>query len=294
MRFGLTTPVVTLVPHRHAPWEESAGVDALRQVAQTADRLGFHHLTCSDHVAVPTEVAKVRGARYYDPFSTLGFFAAVTGQIRLVTHVLVLPYYHPLEVAKRLGTLDRLSGGRVIAGVGVGTLREEFALLGVDFERRGERYEDALRALRAALGRREPQYQGTHFAFDALIVDPAACQERLPIWLGGRTLRSLHRALRYADGWDPFGLSVENLEALVHSAQRLPEWREKKDFALVFAPEHPIDLSTPEALDGTVEQLRAYARLGTTHMNLQFRSQSLPHLLEQLAIFVERVQPHFA
>jgi probable F420-dependent oxidoreductase len=295
MRFGLTTPVVTLVPHRHAAWEETAGADELRQIAQAADRLGFHHLTCSDHVVVPVAAAEVRGGRYYDPFSTLGFVAAVTAKIALVTHVLVLPYYHPLEVAKRLGTLDRLSGGRVIAGVGVGSLREEFKLLGVEFEKRGARYEDAIQALRAALGAPQPVYRGSHFAFAEMIVDPCAVQARLPIWLGGRTSRSLRRALRFADGWDPFGLSPEELGGLLDSARRWPEWEKRAaPLSLVFATERLIDVSTPPATAATIELLAEYQRLGATHMNLQFRSRSLQHLLDQLSDFAEHVSPRFA
>src|SRR5262249_4345384 len=126
MRFGLTTPVVTLVPRSHATWEEDAGPDELRVIAEAADRLGYSYLSCSEHVALPAPVAEVRGGRYSEPAATLGFIAAVTRQIRLLTHVIVLPYHHPLEVAKRYGTLDRLSGGRVILGVGVGSLKPEF------------------------------------------------------------------------------------------------------------------------------------------------------------------------
>src|SRR5262245_65975178 len=163
MRFGLTTPMVTLVPRTHAAWEEDAGPDELRRIAEAADRLGYSHLSCSEHVGIPGPVAEVRGGRYYEPAATLGFVAAVTRHIRLLTHVIVLPYHHPLEVAKRYGTLDALSGGRVILGVGVGSLQEEFELLGVDFAGRGPRFEDALSALRAALGQREPRYQGTHY-----------------------------------------------------------------------------------------------------------------------------------
>jgi alkanesulfonate monooxygenase SsuD/methylene tetrahydromethanopterin reductase-like flavin-dependent oxidoreductase (luciferase family) len=143
--------------------------------------------------------------------------------------VLVLPYHHPLELAKRLGTLDQLSGGRVIAGVGVGSLREEFDLLGVDFEGRGPRYEDALMALRAALGRRQPEYRGSHFAFEGFIIDPCAVQERMPIWLGGRTPRSLRRALQFADGWDPFGFTHAQLELLLERARQWPEWHNRAE-----------------------------------------------------------------
>src|SRR5215470_4281116 len=144
MRFGLTTPVVTLVPRSHAAWEADAGPEELHRIAMQADRLGYDYLSCSEHVGIPADVAATRGGRYYEPAATLGFVAAITRRIRLLTHVIVVPYHHPLAIAKRYGTLDRLSGGRVILGVGVGSLAPEFALLGVDFESRGPRYDDAL------------------------------------------------------------------------------------------------------------------------------------------------------
>src|SRR5262249_34851800 len=112
MRFGLTTPVVTMVPRAHADWEEDAGAEEIRRIAETADRCGYDYVSCSEHVGIPIDVARVRGGRYYEPASTLGFIAAVTRRIRLLTHVIVLPYHHPLAVAKRYGTLDRLSRGR--------------------------------------------------------------------------------------------------------------------------------------------------------------------------------------
>ena len=294
MRFGLTTPVVTLLPRRHATWEESAGVDELRQIAVAADRLGYHHLTCSDHVAIPVEIAKVRGGRYYDAFATLGYVAALTQRIRLVTHVLVLPYHHPLAVAKRLGTLDRLSGGRVVCGVGVGSLREEFELLGVDFAARGARYEDALRALRAALGERQPEYHGNHFAFRDFVVDPCAQQAHMPIWLGGRTARSLRRALSFADGWDPFGFSYAQLQALLDRARQWPAWRERRaPFDLVFAPERLIDVSSAEGIAAAIAMVAQYEQLGTTVFNLQLRHRSLQDYLDQLDTFMAKVAARF-
>ena len=172
MRFVLTTPIVTCTPRSHARWEVDAGPAELRRIAEAADRLGFHHLTCSEHVGIPSEVEATRGARYYDPLSTFGYLAAVTERIRFATHVLVLPYHHPLEVAKRYGTLDRITGGRLILGVGVGSLEEEFALLGVEFAGRGPIFEDGLCALRAVFGRREPAYDGSHYRIGGFVVDP--------------------------------------------------------------------------------------------------------------------------
>lgn len=156
MRLGLTSPVVTANPGSHAPWEESAGPAELARIAAAADALGFDHLTCSEHVAVPADKADERGATYWDPATTLAYLAARTERIRLVTQVLVLAYHHPLQLAKQYGTLDLLSDGRVVLGVGVGSLPEEFALLGASWADRGAVADDTLRALRAAWGRARP------------------------------------------------------------------------------------------------------------------------------------------
>src|SRR5262249_5445765 len=216
----------------------------------------------------------------YDPLATLAFLAARTARLRLVTHVLVLPYHHPLAIAKRYGTLDRLSGGRLVLGVGVGTLEEEFHLLGAQFAGRGPRYEDALRALRAAFGRPEPTYAGTHYRFRDLLVDPCGVQAAVPIWLGGRTPRSLRRALALADGWDPFGLSLDDLTALLARARGWREWREP--FEVVLTPDElydPTDQGEREALVALVARYRA---IGATVLHLRFRNRSLEHYLEQL------------
>jgi len=275
MRFGLTTPVVTMVPRTHAAWERDAGVAEIRQIAVAADRLGYFHLSCSEHVGVPVDVAdQHRGSRYYDPAATLGYIAACTSLIRLLTHVLVLPYHHPLAVAKTYGTLDHLSGGRVILGV-----------------RRGERYEDALRALRAALGQTQPAYDGSHYRFAGFRIDPCAVQERLPIWIGGRSPRSLRRALTFAEGWDPFGLGLEQLGTMIERARQSPQWRPL--FEIVLSPERPLALDTAADLDATRATVAAYAAAGATAMNLRFVHHSLAHYLECLERFAAEVMGQF-
>ena len=292
MRFGLTTPVVTLVPRTHAPWEADAGPPELRAIVQAADRLGYYHVSCSEHVGIPSAVARVRGGRYYDPAATLGFIAALTTSVRLLTHVIVLPYHHPLAVAKRFGTLDRLSNGRLILGVGVGSLREEFDLLGVDFDGRGPRYEDALRALRAALGARQPEYRGTHYQFGDFLVDPGAVQPRVPIWIGGRSARSLRRSLRYGDGWDPFHLDVPQLGTLLRRARDWSEWHARaQPFDIALSPEQPIALDQPSDTARTLEMIRSYVDIGATVLNLRFRHRSLAHLLELMERFAQEIMP---
>jgi probable F420-dependent oxidoreductase len=290
VRFGLTTPIVTLTPRSHAAWETTAGLPELRRIAEAADRLGFHHLTCSEHVGIPQGAAPVRGARYWDPLATFGYFAAVTERIRFATHVLVLPYHHPLEVAKRYGTLDVVTGGRVILGVGVGSLEEEFALLDVDFAGRGPVFEDGLRALRAVLGRREPSYEGTHYRIGGFVVDPCAVQARMPIWLGGRSARSLRRALLFGDGWDPFRYGIDELEELLPKAREWPAWRERTEpFEVVLSPERPIDAASAAGRGEAIATLARYRDAGATAMNLRFRSTSCDHFLEQLEAFRDRV-----
>ena len=123
MKLGIATPVVTNVAGATLTWERDATIEDIGRVAETADRLGYHHLTCSEHIGMPASEAGRRGARYWDPLATLGYISARTEQIRLATMTLVLGYHHPLAIVKRYGTLDHVSKGRVILGVGVGSLR---------------------------------------------------------------------------------------------------------------------------------------------------------------------------
>ena len=274
MRLSLSTPVVTAVPGGHLPWERGAGIDELAEIARAADALGYEFLSCSEHVVVPEADADVRGATYWDPLATFGYLAACTTRIRFATYVLVLGYHHPLEIAKRYGTLDVVSGGRLILGVGVGSLREEFDVLGVPFADRGVRADDALRALRAALSARVPSYRGSHYAFDGLVVEPHAVQPRVPLWVGGRSARSLRRAVDLADGWAPFWLRPEAVAGLLSTVELPP------GFEVVIANEDAFDpVDDPE---GTRETLTALAEVGTTIVHARFRHRSMAHYLEQI------------
>jgi probable F420-dependent oxidoreductase len=283
LKLGIATPVVTNVAGAALTWEKDATVEDIGRVAETADRLGYHHLTCSEHIGIPAAEAGRRGARYWDPLATLGYVAARTTQIRLATMTLVLGYHHPLAVVKRYGTLDHVSGGRVILGVGVGSLKEEFDLLGAPFEDRGARGDDALRALRAALATNEPAYDGEFYSFGGLTVDPCALQSHLPIWVGGRTKRSLRRALTLADGWCPFGVSVATAG----------EWLKARDvpdgFEVVLPADRALDpVKDPE---GTQNSLKAMAEVGTTVVSARFIHHSLEHYLEQIHALAELHDP---
>ncbi|MFD8566877.1 TIGR03619 family F420-dependent LLM class oxidoreductase [Streptomyces sp. NPDC059639] len=273
MKLGITSPVVTAVPGAHSAWERTAGIEELARIAEAADRLGFHHLTCSEHVAVPADVAEQRGGTYWDPLATFGHLAARTRHIRFATQVLVLGYHHPLAVAKRYGTLDRISGGRLVLGLGVGSLREEFDLLGAAFEGRGAIADDAIAALRAGLSRREPSYHGEHFDFEGFVVEPHAVQERVPLWIGGRTGRSLRRAVSLGDGWVPFGLPLDRLGAMLAEAE-LPA-----GFEVVLGAGRPLDPSG--APERTAAALRRAAQAGATLVSVSLAAESAAHYVEQ-------------
>jgi probable F420-dependent oxidoreductase len=286
MRLGITTPLFTMTPSGHAPWEVDAEFDDVVPLVEAADRLGYEFVTCSEHVIIPEDVAAVRGGRYWDPLATFGYLAACTERIRFVTYVVVLGYHHPLEIVKRYGTLDRVSNGRLILGVGVGSLQQEFELLGAAFADRGARGDDALRALRTSFGRLRPEYHGEFYDYDGVLVDPCGVQQTIPLWIGGRTARSLRRAVELADGWAPFGLSLEEETAMLERARAGDAWARRQE-----APDLPpfeVVLPAGRLLDPVGEPdaarqaLRAPAEIGATMVNVNVRHRSPQHYVEQL------------
>jgi len=286
LELGIVTPVLTLLPRAHATWEETGTFADVVTIAREAERLGYNHCTCSEHVAIPAPVAETRGARYWDPLATFGALGAHTSTIRFAAHVLVLGYHHPLAIAKRYGTLDEITDGRVILGVGVGSLQEEFELLGAAFEDRGNRADDAMLALRAALSKREPEYHGRYYDFRGFVVDPHARQAHVPMWVGGRTARSLRRAVELGDGWAPFGLRTVELGEMLARARETAAWAARTmPLAVVLQNEHPLDpLTEPERV---AEQFARFTEIGATGVNVRFVHHSPAHYAEQLAALAE-------
>ncbi|WP_396909016.1 TIGR03619 family F420-dependent LLM class oxidoreductase [Mycolicibacterium sp.] len=273
MRLGLSTPVVVQVPGMASPWEAEAAIDDLARIASAADDLGFEYLTCSEHVAIPSADVASRGAVYWDPLATLGFLAAHTRQIRLATSVLVLGYHHPLEIAKRYGTLDRVSAGRLLLGVGIGSLKEEFNLIGATWKDRAARADDALRALRASLSTATPRYHGPFYGYEGMTVLPYAGQDRVPIWVGGRSAGSLRRAVELADGWMPFGLTPGEVRNLLSEVD-LPA-----DFEVVLST--AVDPGADRV--GTRTSMAALQDAGATAITCAVRADNAHHYCDQLA-----------
>jgi probable F420-dependent oxidoreductase len=282
MKMGIVTPVVHLNPRFEPPsWEETGSIDDILAVVRAADRVGVDWVSCSEHIAIPESASDVRGGRYWDPITTLAVISAHTERVALLTHMMVLPYHHPLEMVKRLGTLDLVSHGRVVLGVGVGSLEPEFGVLGHEFVGRGERSDDAIRAIRAAWGVRVPTYEGTHYRFSGFIVEPSGFPRRLKIWVGGRTRRSLRRAAELGEAWMPFRLKLGELQAML-AEPRVRELIEGRSdpLDLIFAPEPPVDPLGDRV--GTIETFRAYRAAGATGLSMRFLHESRTHYIEQM------------
>ncbi|EGD55795.1 TIGR03619 family F420-dependent LLM class oxidoreductase [Gordonia neofelifaecis] len=273
MRIGLGLPIVTAYPPTTQAWEAGAGIAEIAAVTRVSDALGYDHVTCSEHVAVPEDIAAVRGGVYWDPLATFGYLAAITRQIRLATSVLVLGYHHPLEVAKRYGTLDQVSGGRLVLGVGVGSLEEEFDLLNAEFHDRGARADDALAAIRAAFATGRPTHSGPYYSYDGLMVEPHAVQAHVPVWVGGRSRRALRRALELGDGFSPFALAPTEVRAMLDAVD-LPEGF---DVILTSGPLDP--LGDP---DGTRRRLDELEAAGATVVTASIDATGVEHYTDQL------------
>ena len=178
---------------------------AFRDWAQTAEGLGYHLLMISDHVALTPDVQEQYPAPFYDPFVTLGWLAGLTSRIELGTTVTILPYRHPLLVARMAANIDQLSGGRFVLGVGVGWAQQEYQVLGIPFNRRGAMANEFLEAIIECWSSESATFHGEFVSFDNVATGPRPLRApRPPIWVGGgKTNAALHRAVLYGDAWHP-------------------------------------------------------------------------------------------
>ncbi|GAB3763998.1 TIGR03619 family F420-dependent LLM class oxidoreductase [Microlunatus parietis] len=182
--------------------------DLLVDLARTADQAGFAGLYLPDHVLPPGEYGTASGfGGVYEALITLGHLAAVTRRIRLGTSVLVLPLRNPFVVAKQVATIDRLSGGRVVLGVGAGWSEQEYAAVGVPFGERGARLDEGIDLLRA-LWRGETTFTGQRFGFEYGVFEPKPGRA-IPIMVGGLSRRAFRRVAERADEWQGLGHTPE-------------------------------------------------------------------------------------
>jgi probable F420-dependent oxidoreductase len=187
--------------------------DSIGRWAQVVEALGYHGIFMSDHVAITPTVATRYPEPFFDALTTLSWLAARTERIDLGTTVIVLPYRHPILLARQVANLDALSGGRVILGVGIGNAADEFAALGVPHNRRGAWSDDMLSAMQALwTGTGEVTYRGRHLAFERISALPTRQQPHPPLWVGGNSESAVRRAVRFGTAWHPINQSPQALQ----------------------------------------------------------------------------------
>jgi probable F420-dependent oxidoreductase len=299
---GMQLPVAAQSTVFRAPWETTAGPAELLRVAQACDRAGFFYVAVCDHVCIPRSHAAAMSTTWYDAVATLGWLAAATRTVRLLSYVYVAAYRHPLQTAKAFATLDALSGGRIILGVGAGHLEGEFAALGVDFGRRGALLDDAIDVVAAAFRDEFPEHDGRVWQVRDLGLRPRPVQQpRPPIWVGGSTPAALRRAAVRGDGWLPQGTFRDRLPAQIATVREhrrrvrgdVPiEIGANSEWLHVGRPS--FDLG-PNARSGSGEELAASLRelhaLGVSHCGVRFRSRSCDELVDQIDAFAADVMP---
>jgi probable F420-dependent oxidoreductase len=214
---------------------EGSSPDVIRREVELAEELGFHSVWTTEHIVVAPDAVDPYG-RVYDPLVTLAWIAGWTERIGLGTSILILPLHNPFHVAKQTATLQELSGGRVAIGLGMGWYRTEYEFMGVPFEGRGRRGDEAIRVMRA-LWRGERDFEGRYWSFHDATAEPLPAKEP-ELWIGGSSDRAVRRALELGDVWHPSrGSDVDHVRSVKERHPRL----------------RVVPRTTPELVDGMLE-----------------------------------------
>lgn len=302
LAWGMQLPIQMHSKTIREEWEVGGTVADLVEVARTADAAGAAFVAATDHIALPlNDYTQHMSPTWYDTIATLGFIAAHTTNARLLSAVYIAAYRHPLATAKSFATLDHLSGGRVILGIGAGHVQTEFEALGIDFASRGARTDEAIDALRAAFANEYHEHHGTFFDYPSVGQGPRPAQAALPIWVGGSSRPALRRVAERADGWIPQGTPRAKMREtvdviLTHRDKVRPE----AELDLGFFPEWihigeptwdlgPFSLSgSPDAIAASLREARGF---GCNVLHIHFRSRSRAELCDQIAAFGRDVAP---
>lgn len=276
-------------------------VQALVGLARRAEELGFDSVWVHDHVFNVGHVFdRIGGKPYYEPLTLLSFVAAQTERVRLGTSVLVLPYHHPIRLAKTVATLDVLSGGRVILGVGVGAIEKEMCAMGSPFEERGARTDEAIAVMRSLWSEEDPSFAGKHWRFTGMKFSPKPHGRRsIPVIVGGVSRAAIRRAAQLGDGWQPLGLappelaqSMTLLAAEVRACGRDVTSVPVSIAMTLGAPTvrrfslgcNPVDIA---------ENARAYARLGVETLVISANTSDPDEARSAMAMLAREVFPAF-
>jgi probable F420-dependent oxidoreductase len=267
MRFGIHLP----------QYGRAAGPEGITRAARQAEDLGFHDIWVSDHLAVPAS-SPYPPAFLFEPLITLTWAAAATEHIGVGTSVLVLPYRHPVHLAKELASLDRLSNGRLIVGAAAGWLKGEFEALDVPFAERGARTDESLDVLRAIWEGEQPvDFAGRFTTLDQMRIVPVP-ERHVPIWIGGSSAPALRRAVARGDGWQGSFLDPDATVAVV---ERLRVERPEADFTISMRVDWDGLADDPDELG---RHLAAYAEAGVDHIVSSVRQTQLDPWMQSVEL----------
>lgn len=294
MNFGITIP---------NNWGIEDPQDVLG-VAVRAEEVGYDSVWVNHHVFNAGYVReRLEHLPYYDALTTLTYAASLTKTVKLGTTVLVLPYLNPMVLAKSLATLDVFSGGRVIAGVGVGTLQHEHdALANSDYHTRGAYANESIAVMKELWTSAEPVHEGAFYNFSGGLFSPKPIQKpHLPIWIGGTSNAALRRAARYGDGWHPNRMAPEAMQASIEKLKGYLETasRSLDDLTLSVRAELSVtDIASTnddEPMAGTPDQIaqsiEAFSNIGVEHFVFQVSSTDISDINRNMEAFAEQVLP---
>lgn len=271
--------------------------DAAIALAQTAEEVGFESLWAPEHVIMSRapDATPYRGmpdgkmdrlARrggIPDPLTWLTFVAAVTTRITLGTNVLILPEHQPTVLAKTAATLDHLSGGRLILGIGVGELPEEYEAVGMEFTNRGRRMDEYIDAIRTLWRDDVATFSGEHVRFDQVECRPWPVNRAIPLHVGGTSEAAVRRAARTGDGYFPFVFPGEDITVL------LPEVIERVRKQAVEFGRDPAAIEITSGGARTVDEAKWYAEIGVDRVTIAVRASTIPDMRDELHRFADEV-----
>lgn len=297
LAYGMQLPVQALSVRVSMPWEQEATVDDMVRVAQAADAAGFLYVAVCHHVAIPPEPAEMMSTQWFDPIATLGFLAAHTTRTRLMTNVFIAAYQPPLATAKAFATLDRLSNGRAIVGIGAGHVEGEFDALGVSFAERGKATDAALATIAAALND-----EWTDPGTGRVGQRPRPVQQpHPPIWIGGSGKPALRRVATMADGWIPQATPLDQLPDDIAAILRerdtvRPGAVPEIGYHLVAHVGDPTWDLPQGVMSGSPDRIAEFANkrlgaIGVSHLQVRLFARDASEHCDQIARFGAEVGP---
>ena len=306
MEFGVFLPISG----------RAASRTTLMQAARQAESLGYDSVWAADRIIIPWEIKTTYpyskeatfivppDRPFLEPLTCLAFLAGCTEKIQLGMSVMVMPYRHPLYWAKIATTIDQLSSGRLIMGVGVGWMEEEFVAMGAPFDERGKVSDEQLTLLKQLWTEEHITFHSKYYQIDNIAFSPKPFQKpRIPIWVGGEGKPAQRRAGVYGDAWFPYFVRITPKEL----AKRFDNVRVEARMAgrdadeIIFACCLPIELTPDDVpqeedyLKGSIAQvtqaLRKFQAVGVAHIGLQFMIPHWPQRQEQIERFAKEVLP---